>query len=163
MLLVFVAWVPVILWQTSPDWAPGIFGAERYRAVMATHVVQVIAVVSAAGMFLAGMWLILGPVFGMLKNISDRAHLSATGLPGRAKVLSLGESSEGIVTINDQPLLALTLEVEDAFGSPYVVAFETVVPRYAVPQVQPGATVPVKIDPNDRRRVAVDWGALGFS
>jgi hypothetical protein len=163
MLLVFVAWVPIILWQSSPDWAPAVLGAARYEAIMRTYVVQVMAVVSTAGMFLAGMWLILAPVFGMLKNVSDRARLSATGLPGRAKVLSVGESAEGIVTINDQPLLTLTLEVEGAFGGPYVVSFETVVPRYAVPRVQPGETVPVKIDPNDRQRVAVDWGAMGFS
>lgn len=162
MLLVFVAWVPIILWQSSPDWAPAVFGAATYEAIMATHVVQVMAVVSAAGMFLAGMYLILGPVFGTLKSVSDRAQLRATGLPGRAKVLSIGESSEGIVTINDQPLLTLTLEVEGAFGGPYVVSFETVVPRYAVPRVQPGETVPVKIDADDAQRVAVDWGAMGY-
>jgi len=164
MLLVFVAWVPIIIWQSSVEWAPKLMGEARYEAVMATYVVQVLAVVSAAGMFLAGMYFLLRPVFDVFKGMNARAQLRATGLPGRATVVSLGESSGGgTVTINDQPLLSLTLEVDDGFGDPYVVAFETVVPRYAVPRIQPGETIPVKIDPDDRQQVAVDWGAMGYS
>jgi hypothetical protein len=162
MLLVFVAWIPVVLWLSSEGWGPKVFGAAAYEAVMGTYVVQVAAIVSAAGMFLTGMYFILRPVFDMLRDMGARAQLRATGMPGRGTVVSLGESSQGVVTINDQPLLSLTLEVEDGFGSPYVVSFETVVPRYAVPQIQPGEVIPVKIDPNDRQRVAVDWGALGY-
>jgi hypothetical protein len=162
MLLVFVAWAPIIIWQSSSGWGPKLLGAARYEAIMATHAVQAAAVVSAAGMFLAGMYLILRPVFDVFRGMSARAKLRATGLPGRATVLSIGELSGGTVTVNDQPLLSLTLEVESSFGDPYVVAFETVVPRYAVPRVQPGEKVPVKIDPNDRQRVAVDWGAMGY-
>ncbi len=162
MLLVFVAWAPIIIWQSSSGWGPKLLGAARYEAIMGTHAVQVAAVISAAGMFVAGMYLILRPVFDVFRGMSSRAKLRATGLPGNATVLSIGESSEGTVTVNDQPLLSLTLEITDGFGSPYVVAFETIVPRYAVPQIQPGQTVPVKIDPNDRQRVAVDWGAMGY-
>jgi hypothetical protein len=163
MLLVFVAWVPIIIWQSSVEWAPKLLGEARYDAIMATYAVQVVAIVSTAGMFLTGMYFLLRPVFDIFRGMSARAKLRATGLPGRAKVLSLGgPSGGGTVTINDQPLLSLTLEVEDGFGDPYVVAFETVVPRYAVPRVQPGETVPVKIDPNDRQRVAVDWGSMGY-
>lgn len=164
MLLVFVAWVPIILWQSSVGWAPKLLGEARYEAIMATYAVQVAAVVSAAGMFLTGMYFLLRPVFDVFKGMRARATLRAVGRPGRATVLSLGgPSGGGTVTVNDQPLLSLTLEVDDGFGSsPYVVAFDTVVPRYAVPHIQPGETVPVKIDPNDRQRVAVDWGAMGY-
>lgn len=164
MLLVFVAWVPVIIWQSSVEWAPKLMGEARYEAVMATYVVQVLAIVSAAGMFLTGMYFLLRPVFDVFKGMNARAKLRATGLPGRAVVRGLGgPSGGGTVTINDQPLLSLTLEVEDGLGDPYVVAFDTVVPRYAVARIQPGETIPVKVDPNDRQRVAVDWGAMGFA
>ena len=164
MLLVFVAWVPVIIWQSSVEWGPALLGEARYGAIMATYVVQVLSIVSAAGMFLTGMYFLLRPVFDVFKGMNARAKLRAVGHPGRATVISLGgPSGGGTVTINDQPLLSLTLEVEDGFGDPYVVAFDTVVPRYAVAQIQPGATVPVKIEPNDRQRVALDWGAMGYS
>lgn len=163
MLLVFVAWVPIILWQSSVEWGPKLLGEARYGAIMATYAVQVAAVVSAAGMFLTGMYFLLRPVFDVFRGMSARAKLRAVGRPGRATVLSLGgPSGGGTVTVNDQPLLSLTLEVDDGFSSPYVVAFETVVPRYAVAHIQPGETVPVKVDPNDRQRVAVDWGSMGY-
>jgi hypothetical protein len=164
MLLVFVAWVPVIIWQSSVEWGPKVFGEATYAAIMGTYVVQVLSIVSAAGMFLTGMYFLLRPVFDIFRGMNARAKLRATGLPGRAVVRSLGgPSGGGTVTVNDQPLLSLTLEITDGFGDPYVVSFDTVVPRYAVPQIQPGENIPVKIDPNDRQRVAVDWGAMGYS
>ena len=163
MLLVFVAWVPIILWQSSVEWGPKLLGAGRYEAIMATYAVQVAAVVSAAGMFLTGMYFLLRPVFDIFRGMSARAKLRAVGHPGRATVVSLGgPSGGGTVTINDQPLLSLTLEVDDGFSAPYVVVLETVVPRYALPRVQPEETIPVKIDPNDRQRVAIDWGSMGY-
>jgi len=163
MLLVFVAWVPIIIWQSSVEWGPGVLGAARYEAIMGTYVVQVVAIVSTTGMFLTGMYFILRPVFDVFRGMGARAKLRASGVPGKAKVLSLGgPEGGGTVTINDQPLLTLTLEVEGPFSEPYAVAFETVVPRYAVPRVQPGETIPVKIDPNNRQRVAVDWDMMGY-
>jgi hypothetical protein len=163
MILVFVAWLPVIIWQTSPGWGPALLGEATYYRIMSTYVFQVVAIASTAGMFITGMGFILMPVFGIFKGMSDRAKLRAVGVPGQAIVRSIGESGAGTVTVNDQPLLSLTLEVNDGYGTPYLVSFETIVPRYAVPQVQPGDTIPIKIDPNDPQRVAVDWGAMGYS
>jgi hypothetical protein len=163
MLLVFVAWVPIIIWQSSVEWGPALLGEATYARIMSTYVVQVVSVVSTAGMFLTGMFFLMRPVFGVMKGMSDRAKLRATGVPGHAIVRSIGESGGGTVTVNDQPLLSLTLEVNDGYGSPYLVSLETIVPRYAIPQVQPGDTIPIKIDPNDPQRIAVDWGAMGYS
>lgn len=163
MVLVFVACVPIVIWQSSEGWGPALLGEEAYARVMGTYVVQVVSVVSTTGMFLTGMFFLMQPLIGVFKGIDERAKLRATGVPGQAVVRTIGESESGTVTINDQPLLSLTLEVNDGYGSPYLVSLETVVPRYAIPQVQPGDTIPIKIDPNDPQRVAVDWGAMGYS
>jgi hypothetical protein len=79
------------------------------------------------------------------------------GRSATATVLNIGENSGGgIVTINDQPYLNLKLKIDDGYGQPYEVSFDTIIPRAAVPQFQPGATFPVKIDPNDPNTVVFD-------
>jgi hypothetical protein len=162
MILAFVSWVPFMIWQSSVDWGPAVLGEATYQRIMSTHVVQVAAVAASVGIFLTALSILLRPVFGAWKGIRDQAKIRAVGVPAQAVVRSIGESSQGTVTVNTQPLLALTLEINDGYGAPYAVSFETIVPRYALPRVQPGDTIPVKIDPNDRQRVAVDWGAMGY-
>jgi hypothetical protein len=67
LILVYGAWVPIIAWQTSPSWAPGVLGEARYQAVVATHAVDVVGWVWVVGMFLAGFYLLLDPdIFSML-------------------------------------------------------------------------------------------------
>ena len=63
----------------------------------------------------------------------------------------------GVMTINDQPYLNLKLEVHDEGRTPYPVSLDTIVPRAAVPQFQPGANIPIKIDPDDPQNVVIDW------
>ena len=79
------------------------------------------------------------------------------GRSANATLLYIGENSGGgIVTINEQPYLNLKLKIDDGYGTPYEVSFDTIIPRSAVPQFQPGATFPVKIDPNDPNTVVFD-------
>lgn len=80
------------------------------------------------------------------------------GRPATAVVKRIGESSQGgVITVNDQPYLNLVLEVNDGARTPYEVSFDTIIPRYAVPQFQPGAIIPIKIDPNDPEQIAIVW------
>lgn len=160
MLLVFVAWVPIIIVGSSEGWGPKALGPDAYQALMANHIPWIIAIVFAVVAFAGGMFILLRPVFGVLKGMSSGSQLLQTGKPARAKVLSLGESSEGIVTVNDQPLLSMVLEVSDGYGTPYQVAVETIVPRYAIPQVQPGSIIAVRVDPQDPQKLAIEWGVL---
>ncbi len=68
-LLVYGAWVPIIVWQSSPSWAPRVLGELRYKAIMATHAVDVIGWVWVAGMFLAGFYLLFEPtIFSRLRR-----------------------------------------------------------------------------------------------
>ncbi len=158
MLLTFVAWAPIIIWQSSTDWGPKVFGAERYQAIMAPHIVQVVAVVATAGTFIAGMYLLMGPVLGTFFGIGAEARIRKTGRPAKAVLKNLAENSGGgIVTINDQPYLNLTVEVHDGVTAPYVVSFDTVVPRTLLPQLQPGVEFQVKVDPQNPQKVVADW------
>jgi hypothetical protein len=88
----------------------------------------------------------------------NRRRILRTGRPAAATVKRIGESSQGgVITVNDQPYLNLVLEVNDGVHPPYEVSFDTIIPRYAVPQFQPGAVIPVKVDPNDPDQVAIVW------
>ena len=82
------------------------------------------------------------------------------GRPAAGVVLAIGENSEGgTVTINDQPYLNLQLEVREGNNTPYTVSLDTIIPRSAVPQFQPGIVIPIKIHPEDPMKIAIDWQA----
>ena len=74
------------------------------------------------------------------------------------KLRSFAAAAAG-VTVNNQPYLNLTLEVDDGSRAPYVVSFDTVIPRAAVPRFQPDALIRLKVDPNDTQQVVIDWSA----
>lgn len=77
---------------------------------------------------------------------------------GAERYARLAENSGGgVVTVNDQPYLNVTLEVDGGSRAPYVVSFDAVIPRAAVPQFQPDALIRLKVDPNDPQQVVVDW------
>jgi hypothetical protein len=66
-------------------------------------------------------------------------------------------AGSGVVTVNNQPYLNLTVEVDDGSRAPYVVSFDTVIPLASVPQFQPGALIRLKVDPDDPQKVVIDW------
>lgn len=85
------------------------------------------------------------------------AQILKTGWPATATVLSIGESRQGgVMTINNQPLLNLKLLIEEGGKAPYEVSLDTLIPRSAVPQFQPGANFKVKIDPANPQIIVKD-------
>jgi hypothetical protein len=88
-------------------------------------------------------------------------QILATGKPAFATLLKIDENSGGgIATINDQPLLCLTLLIEEGSSQPYQVSFDTIVGRTTLPQFQPGIKFPVKVDNIDRNLVVFDQEAV---
>jgi hypothetical protein len=80
-----------------------------------------------------------------------------SGRQARARILEVGENSGGgTVTINDDPYLNLKLEIDDGVNRPYEVSLDTVISRSIVPQFQPGASFPIRIDNADRELVVYD-------
>ncbi len=104
---------------------------------------------------------ISGMTHPFLGSGSRAEKIIKTGLTATAKVLSLGENSKGgVVTINDQPYLNIKLKIDDYKNPPYETDFDTVIPRHMMPQFQPGAIFPVKIDPENPKVVVIDFDLL---
>jgi hypothetical protein len=88
-------------------------------------------------------------------------QILASGRSAQAKLIRIGENSGGgITTINDQPLLFLTLLIDDGTNPPYEVSFDAIVARTVLPQLQPGVTFPVKVDLTDKNLVVFDQSGV---
>jgi hypothetical protein len=72
--------------------------------------------------------------------------LMATGIVGQATVDAIADTG---VTINENPEIELTLTVTVPGGAPYKATLKQVISRIAVAGYQPGATVPVRVSPDD--------------
>ncbi len=115
------------------------------------HMVQVLAVlvtvvgvVSSSGCALSDR----------MSGVSRARAIQATGEPAEATVLEIWDTG---ITVNDDPVVGLRLEVYPADHPP----FEATIPKSRVSRVhlaqfQPGSRIPVKFDPQDPTRVALD-------
>lgn len=89
------------------------------------------------------------------QTVDNNSSVLLNGKAATAKVL--GISQVGKTMVNFQPLVRIQLEINDN-DMKYEVTIETLIPQIHIPQVQPGATIAVKIDPNDRNKVALQLG-----
>ena len=94
----------------------------------------------------------------MLVNGIDGAALThelrKTGRPAKAVVLKLSDTG---MTINDDPVAWLELEVHPDGQPVFTAKAKCLISRLDVPQFQPGCTIPVVYDPADHSRVGVDY------
>lgn len=88
---------------------------------------------------------------------SEARLLRQTGTPAWATILRLWDTG---ITVNDDPVVGMEVEVRPSpptEGAPFrAVIPKSLISRLDVPRVQPGETVAVRYDPNDRSRVALD-------
>lgn len=158
----FLVWTPVvaiptlILLTVAVDRAlPRILGPAwhaRHGAAAETTltIAMMIAIVAAIVLPAVGLMVIIAGGSPRERRIRKYGRLA------RATVVAMGENSGGgVVTINDQPYLNLVVRVEEGPGAPYEASFDLIIPRAAVPQLQPGAAVMVKVDPRDPRKVVL--------
>jgi hypothetical protein len=153
-ILPFVGAIPVILVNVFEEQIVDWVGWDAWNVIMIISVILVIV-------------LSLFPFIGIFKgmfggkgigffwgNGKQAAQILANGKSATATLLKIGENSGGgIATINDQPLLCLTLLIEEGSSAPYQVSFDTIVPRTILPQLQPGVKFPVKVDATDKNLV----------
>lgn len=110
----------------------------------------------AARFGLSGLALAAGSCAAIVDHYSGRTEacaILATGEPATATIVRLIDTG---TTINQDPVVEFVLEVRPREGPDYEVHSKALVSRLDIPQVQPGRVVPVKVDPTDRRRVALD-------
>lgn len=83
----------------------------------------------------------------------DNRPVRETGVSASAEVLEVWDTG---VRYNNNPVVGFRLRVTLADGATYETETKNVVSVVHIPQVQPGAVLPVKVDPKDRNRVALD-------
>lgn len=96
---------------------------------------------------------ICGAVYrSVLRPILHDRALQKRGLPASAIIL---EARDTGTTVNRNPKVNLLLEIQPEGGAPYQVRATPVVSRLQASLLQPGTAVEVKIDPRDKKRVAL--------
>ncbi|MBI5156452.1 MAG: hypothetical protein HZA58_00410 [Acidimicrobiia bacterium] len=98
------------------------------------------------------MFSVFGKAMGRLSGMTDR--MQQVGIPGTATIVAVGDSR---VTINNDPVVKFVLDVVVGDGIPYRVETRQLVSRVLIGAVVPGAKVAVRVDPDRREDVAIDW------
>ncbi|HEX9680090.1 MAG TPA: DUF3592 domain-containing protein [Anaerolineales bacterium] len=79
--------------------------------------------------------------------------LVARGQPADARILKIWDTG---TTINQNPVVRMLLEVRPPGGSTFQAETERLISRLQIPQVQPGAVVRVRYDPQSKAVAIVD-------
>jgi hypothetical protein len=89
-----------------------------------------------------------------MSGVGEAKKLRESGMAGSAKILAVWDTG---ITVNDDPVIAMRVEVTRPDGSVYSATIpKSLISRLDIPRFQPGSTVPVRIDPNDPLHMAVD-------
>jgi len=90
----------------------------------------------------------------MMAQQTAAANAAVTGVDATAMIV---EVRQGAAMINYQPMVEVDLTVMPAGLPPYPVTVKQVASMVQLPQVRAGATVHVKVDPNNPSTVWIDW------
>jgi hypothetical protein len=89
-----------------------------------------------------------------MSGISEEKRLQEVGESARATIIAISDTG---MTLNDDPVVRLRVTIHRAAGDDYEAEIpKSVISRVHIPQFQPGHVVPVRVDPVDRARVALD-------
>jgi hypothetical protein len=123
-------------------------------------IIVVIITASSMGIYIAiGIMVLFGGMFLLFYKLFfgpmiNAARLRKTGLPGKARILQVSDTG---VTVNNSPLVKLTLEIKNSFGQKYTAYCRVLVPRLNPGAYAPGMELPVKIDPKNEQNVVPDF------
>jgi hypothetical protein len=94
---------------------------------------------------MAGFWILTSSVMLLIFSSINRrkVDLYKNGLAGTARILAAEQTG---TTINDNPEMALTLEVNDGFRSPYTTMHKEAIPLLKLQQLQAGAEIEIRAD-----------------
>jgi hypothetical protein len=107
--------------------------------------------------------LIFGGVFWMVfRPMMVQNKLQKVGVSAQATILQVSDTG---VTVNNSPQIKMLLQVTPPTGMPYQVETKILISRLQTYAYQAGMVVPVKIDPNDKNLIALDYsgGSEGAS
>jgi hypothetical protein len=88
-----------------------------------------------------------------MSGISETRELQKMGQPAQGVIKKIWDSG---MTLNNDPVVWLQIEVHPEGGESFEAKTKCPISRLDVPQFQPGQTVPVRYDPKDHSRIALD-------
>lgn len=86
--------------------------------------------------------------------------LQKKGIPATATIKQVADTG---ITINNNPMVKLTLELKDQNGTPYEAECRNVVSRLNPTLFKPGMLIQVKVDPKNKMSLAIDESAFSDS
>jgi hypothetical protein len=89
---------------------------------------------------------------GLAAEQQKTAALMANGIVGEARIDQISDTG---TTINDNPQVLFNLTVTIPGRDPYPATLTQVVSRIAIGSFQPGATVPVRVSPDDPQTLMI--------
>jgi hypothetical protein len=89
-----------------------------------------------------------------MSGVSEAKRLRETGEAATARILRVWDTG---ITVNEDPVIGLDVEVSRAGGASYKATIpKSLISRIDIPQFQPGQTVSVRVDPQNPTSVALD-------
>jgi hypothetical protein len=89
-----------------------------------------------------------------MSGVSDTKMLQESGTAAEAVILRIWDTG---ITVNDDQVIGMEVEVHPAEGEPWRATIQkSLISRLDIPRFQPGQSVQVRFDPQDRTRVALD-------
>ncbi|MBI3200473.1 MAG: hypothetical protein IT377_21645 [Polyangiaceae bacterium] len=102
---------------------------------------------------MAGVGFVMWKVFGgLMKQSQERSRILTTGIPATGRVLQLMDTG---MLVNNQPQVRIIVEVQMPGRPPYQADTTMILSMLAVPRVQPGCMVHMKVDPMNPANVAL--------
>jgi hypothetical protein len=96
--------------------------------------------------------IVIGLLIGRGAAATDQ--ILAAGIAGTAAITGVTQTG---MYLNDQPRIKMGLLVRLPGQVPYAAEHSEFVPLILLARVQPGATLPVRVDPVDPQKIAIDW------
>ncbi len=127
----------------DPTSNPGGFAAGMGLLTIGLPIVIVVITVVPIAFF----------VIRLMKNSAQNAQIVAQGEPATAVILQLSDTG---TRINNNPQVIITMQIQRQGQQPYQAQTTTVVSELSIPRVQPGLTVPVKVDRMNPMQIALD-------
>jgi hypothetical protein len=87
----------------------------------------------------------------MSRAEAERKQIWKTGKPATARVVKITE-----VGGDDQPEVDLDLEVRSDGAPETPVKVRSLISRLAIPRIQPGCEIQVRVDPSDAKKIVLD-------
>ena len=89
---------------------------------------------------------------GLAAEQQKTAALMSSGIVGQARIDNVSDTG---ATINDNPRVQFNLTVTVPGREPYPATLTQVVSRIAIGSFQPGASVPVRVSPDDPQSLII--------